>query len=104
MAQNQLILLPHPSQSPDLNPDVPSLEDVPLEVTAYLASMDMSNTVHFRNNDFLSGQVALLKADFDNNQKTRKRKLVGFYDCQVEVIQCLQNNRIKVKKLPAHYF
>ena len=75
-----------------------------MEVTEYLASMDMSNSVHYRNNDFLPGQIAILKADFDTNQKTRKRKLEGFYDCQVEVIQCLQNNRIKVKKLPAHYF
>ena len=61
--------------------------------------MDENRSVHHRNNDFKPGQAALLKADFDNNTKTRKRKLEGFYDHQVEVIECLANNRIKVKKL-----
>ena len=61
--------------------------------------MDESRSVHHPNNDFESGQIALLKTDFDNNTKTRKRKLEGFYEHQVEIIECLANSRIKVNKL-----
>ena len=73
-------------------------EDMPLEVTEYLASMDTSHSVHYRNNTFSPGDAALLKADFDNNPKTKKRKLDAFYQAEVEIEEILQNNRIKVKK------
>lgn len=54
--------------------------------------------INQRKASFSVGDFALLKTDFDNNIKTKKRKLQGFFDVEVQVIEVLGNNRYRVKK------
>ena len=43
-----------------------------MNVTEYLAQMDEARCVKYQKNDFKAGQIALFKADFDNNTKMRR--------------------------------
>jgi len=60
--------------------------------------MDEGMAVNLRKQPFVVGDKALLKADFDMNIKTKKRKLNGFFEAEVEVVTVLANNRYTVRK------
>jgi hypothetical protein len=52
--------------------------------------------VHNSIYDFEVGDTVLLKKDFDNNKKTKKKKLESFYHKESIVIEILFNNRVKL--------
>ena len=60
--------------------------------------MNLDFSVNVRHCNFIEGASVLLKADFDTNVKTKKKKLEGFYSSGCRVVSVLGNNRIKIRK------
>jgi len=60
--------------------------------------MDARPLIHYCTIQFAPGNTGLLKADFNNNQATRKRKLDVFYQTEVGILEVLQNNLLKAKR------
>ena len=73
-------------------------EDVTASFREYLDGMDQDMCVNYRHAPFILGEFALLKSDFDNNTKTKKKKLHPFFENKVEIMEVLGNNRFSVKK------
>ena len=60
--------------------------------------MDRHSFVHVSKYDFKVGDKVMAAKDFDTNVKTKKLKLSSFFFSEVEIVEMLSNNRVKVKK------
>jgi transposase InsO family protein len=67
------------------------------EFSKYHKRMIRNSSVHTPKSKITVGIKVLLKADFDNNSKTKKRKLGSFYDGEYEVIELLSNDRALIQ-------
>jgi hypothetical protein len=60
--------------------------------------MDRHSLVHVSKYDFKVGDKVMVAKDFDTNVKTKKLKLSSFFFAEVEIVEMLSNNRVKIKK------
>ncbi len=63
---------------------------------SYLTRMDKHSCVHVSKYDFEVGDKVFVSLDFDNNTKTKKKKLSSFYSQKSEIIELIVNNRAKI--------
>lgn len=76
----------------------PATTDEPMLNSCYMNELIARQSVHLRKKELAVGTEVWLVMDFDSNAKTRKIKLVNFFDDQTFVIsEILKNNMIKIR-------
>lgn len=99
----------------DVQIDLPISEQSILENDLSINTVENNALIHFdqyrsrvvynansnnRSRIFNSGDIVIIKKDFDNNTLTRRNAFESFYEeGEYEVIEILQNNMLKIKKL-----
>lgn len=77
--------------------EIEKKEDIHSIDPVYLKRMNKNASVHSYSYNFNKGDYVFIQKDFDNNQKTKKRKLESFYEDVGIIKEILSNNRLLIE-------